>query len=133
MGLILDTCVFIRAEKQGNAIDFAQWLDYGGGYISAITATELLMGVHRANSEDRKLRRSAYVETVLAHFPVLNFTLETARIHAEVSSYLRKAGQEIGAHDSLIAASAIEHGFALLTYNLSEFNRVPGLKVVIPI
>lgn len=132
MGLILDTCVFIRAERQGSAIDFTQWLDYGSGYISAITATELLIGVHHANSEDRKLRRFAYVEAVLAHFPVLNFTLETARIHAEVSAYLRKMGQEIGAHDALIAASAIEHGFALLTYNLSEFNRVPGLKVVSP-
>lgn len=35
MGLILDTGIFIRAEKQGNQIDFKQWSSFGDGYISS--------------------------------------------------------------------------------------------------
>ena len=130
MGLMIDTCIFISAEKENKSLNFNQWLEYGNACISAITASELLVGVYRADNEKKKVRRSAFVEAILSGLPILNFTLETARIHAEISTYLIKQGRVIGAHDLLIAATALSHGCALLTHNQNEFKRVPGLRIL---
>jgi len=54
MGLVLDTNVFIHAERRQTGIDFSQWQDYGEAFISAITVSELLVGVHRANDEKHR-------------------------------------------------------------------------------
>lgn len=130
MGLILDTNVLIRAERKGASIDFSPWASWGDAYISAITASELLVGVHRADSQARRLRRSSFVERVLATLPVLDFTLEVARTHAEILAILRSRGETIGAHDLIIAATALSSGHAVLTTDLDEFRRVPGLEVL---
>jgi len=52
MGLMVDTNVFIRFEKSGNPIDFSTWDASAKVYISAVVVSELLMGVHRANTEE---------------------------------------------------------------------------------
>ncbi len=130
MGLILDTNVIIRADRRGTPVDFTVWSSWGDAYISAITASELLVGVHRADSEARRLRRAAFVEGVLAAIPVLDFTLEVARTHAEILAILKSRGEVIGAHDLIIAATALSAGHAVLTTDLDEFRRVPGLEVL---
>ena len=130
MGLILDTNVLIRAERNGASVDFGPWCSWGDAYISAITASELLVGVHRADSEARRVRRSSFVEGVLAALPVLDFTLEVARAHAEILAILSSRGELIGAHDVIIAATALSAGHAILTTDLDEFRRVPGLEVL---
>ncbi|HEX4045579.1 MAG TPA: type II toxin-antitoxin system VapC family toxin [Gammaproteobacteria bacterium] len=129
MGLILDTCIFIQAEKQNVPMNFDQWQADEEVHISVITAAELLMGVHRANTEARRIKRSAFVEGIINEIPIIDFTIEVCRIHAEVYSYLAQQGQLIGAHDLIIAATALTYGHALLTTNQREFNRVPGLTV----
>jgi tRNA(fMet)-specific endonuclease VapC len=98
-------------------------------YISVVTVSELLMGVHRANTEERRRRRSIFVEAAVARVSVLDFTLGSARIHAEIYAELAKKGQMIGAHDLIIAATARYHGLSILTENVDEFTRVPGLRV----
>ncbi len=130
MGLILDTNVFIHAERSGSPIDFLKWEKYGDVYISAITVSELLVGVHCANSDARQTRRSAFVESILAKLPVLGFHTEEARVHAGLFATLSKKGQLIGAHDLLIAATAIVYSCAVLTANTKEFERVPGLETI---
>ena len=130
MGLMLDTNVFIYSERSGNPIDFSKWEEYGDVYISSITVSELLVGVHYADSDARKTRRSAFVESVLAKIPVLGFNTEEARMHAGLFSTLTKQGQIIGAHDLIIAATAIVHNCAVLTENIREFERVPGLEAI---
>lgn len=133
MGLIFDTCIFIHAEKQGEDLDFERWAArYDEVYITAITVSELLVGVHRANSEARRVQRSAFVEMIISSFPALNFTPEIARIHAELYAHLGQQGNRIGAHDLLIAATAIAQGHAVLTANSHEFKRIPGLVVLTP-
>lgn len=128
MGLIVDTCIFIQAEKQNNPIDLRQWREEIV-YISAITASELLVGVHRADTQARRLKRTAFVEAILLRVPVLDFTLEAARIHAELYAQLTTQGNIIGAHDLIIAATALAHDYTLITNNHTEFRRVPGLKI----
>ena len=130
MGLMLDTNVFIYSERSGNAIDFSQWEDYGDVYISAITVSELLVGISYADSDARKVRRSAFVEYILAALPVLSFNTKEARVHAGLFATLRKQGQMIGAHDLIIAATAIVHNCVVLTENMKEFERVPGLETL---
>jgi tRNA(fMet)-specific endonuclease VapC len=130
MGILLDTNVLIRAERGVQAVDFSRWQDRGSAFISAITASELLIGVHRADSEARRVRRSAFVEGLLAAIPVLEFGLEAARIHARVTAHLARQGRLIGPHDLIIAATALSYGYAVLTANLDEFQRVPGLEVL---
>ncbi len=130
MGLILDTNVFIQAERSQKKIDFSQWRSYGEAFISAITVSELLVGVHRASDEKHRLRRAAFVEAVITKIPILAFDTESARIHALLFAELASQGRLIGAHDLIIAATALKHGCAVLTANLSEFERVPNLKVI---
>ena len=129
MGLILDTDVLIRGEKQGIEIDFTRWSEHGEAYMSAITCSELLIGVYRANTPARRARRSAYVETVLARVPILAFDATVARTHAQLLGALAR-NVTLGAHDLIIGATALAHGFALLTANVADFGRMPGVVVV---
>ena len=131
MGLVLDTCVLISAERQGKITCFDEWQNSEEEvYISVVTASELLTGVFRANTEARRLKRSAFVETIINEIPIIDFTLEVARLHAEIYAYLAERGQLIGAHDLIIAATALAQGHGLLTGNYQEFSRVPGLNVI---
>jgi tRNA(fMet)-specific endonuclease VapC len=52
-----------------------------------------------------------------------------SRVHAPVWTHLLNASTPIGPHDLLIAATALAHGFEILTENLREFVSVPGLVV----
>ena len=130
MGLMVNTNVFIRFEKSGKPIDFSAWETSQQVYISAVIVSELLMGVHRANTEERRQRRSIFVEAVISGVGVLDFTAPAARIHAEIHADLAKKGQMIGAHDLIIAATARCHDLSVLTDNVEEFSRVPGLNVI---
>src|SRR5579859_5102400 len=97
--------------------------------ISVITVSELLHGVHRARGE-RRTRRTAFVEHLLADLQAIPITDRVARVHADVWARLAARGDVIGAHDLWIAATALAHGLGIATGNADEFERVPGLRVV---
>jgi len=97
--------------------------------VASITASELLHGVHRAAPE-RRARREAFVETVLAAFPPLPFGLLAARVHASIWADLAAAGRDVGAHDRIVAATAIANGWRIGTANLRHFERIAGLDIV---
>ena len=130
MGLMVDTNVFIRFEKSGTSLDLSSWDSSQKVYASVVTVSELLMGVHRANTEERRQRRLTFVEAVISGVGVLDFTLAVARVHAEIWADLAKKGQLIGAHDLMIAATARCQDLSLWTANIQEFSRVPGLRVL---
>jgi tRNA(fMet)-specific endonuclease VapC len=98
--------------------------------IAAITASELLHGVHRATPEHRG-RREAFVESVLAAFPTIAFDLLVARVHARLRATLAAAGAGVGAHDRLVAATALSAGWQVATANERHFGRIPGLATVL--
>jgi tRNA(fMet)-specific endonuclease VapC len=141
MGTILDTTVFISMERVvrtlplagamgevGRRLEAALGPAEGVG-IASITASELLHGVHRATAEHRP-RREAFVEAVLAAFPLVSFDLLAARAHARLWASLASTGKDIGAHDRIVAATAIAAGWRVATANVRHFERVPGLDVV---
>jgi tRNA(fMet)-specific endonuclease VapC len=138
MGTLLDTTVFIDLERAvrrlppGSAMTevSGRLEEQPGPYeevgVAAITASALLHGVHRATPEYRA-RREAFVEAILAAFPPLPFGLLAARAHARVWAELAAAGHDVGAHDRLVAATAIAAGWRVGTANLRHFDRIVGL------
>jgi len=98
--------------------------------ISAITASELLHGVERAQDPGRKMRRQQHVEQILAALCIEPFDLAQARVHARIWADLEMRGQMIGPHDLQIAAAGLALGHEVATLNVQEFRRVSGLKVV---
>lgn len=74
--------------------------------MGVVAVSELLHGVYRAESKERRLRRSAYVEKVIELFPIYPFELAAAGIYAELWAGLKKSGIQIGARDLLIGATA---------------------------
>jgi predicted nucleic acid-binding protein len=75
-------------------------------------------------------RRETFVEAVLAAFSPLPFGLLAARAHARIWAGLAAAGQDVGAHDRLVAATAITAGWRVGTANLRHFDRIPGLDIL---
>ena len=130
MAVLIDSSIFIAVERRG--LPPAEAMALVGAEdvaLAAITTSELLVGVSRADTQARRLRREGFVEAILAALPVLPFDLRAARVHADLSHQLAVAGSPVGAHDLLIAATALADGCAVLTHNLRDFGRVPGLVV----
>jgi tRNA(fMet)-specific endonuclease VapC len=140
VGTLLDTTVFIEFERatRGAPAEHAMQtvsrrLEEQLGSddevaIASITASELLHGVHRANEQNRA-QREAFVEAVLAAFPSLPFDLLAARAHARLWAGLASTGTDIGAHDRIVAATAISIGWHIASANARHFERIPGLNI----
>jgi tRNA(fMet)-specific endonuclease VapC len=132
LGLLIDTSLFIAIERSGaHPSALLEQLGSRPVAISAITASEILHGVHRADSAVRRGRRERFVEAVLEAIPVLPFNLDVARIHAQLCADLEIRGQTIGANDVIIAATALAHDLTVITGNVRHFKRVAGLRVVV--
>ncbi len=99
-------------------------------FIAAITASELLHGVERANTKTRRTERSQFVEDLFDRLVIIDFNLAIARRHAALWAKLEMRGQVIGAHDMQIAATAIESGHSVATLNEKDFQRIPDLALV---
>lgn len=130
MAQLIDANVIIGMERRGRTLaDLAALIPDEPVAIASITASELLVGIHRADTPERSLRRERFVEAFLARVPAIPFDLIVARVHARLWAQLAGGGQMIGPHDLLIAATAVAHGYAVVTENVREFSRIPGLTV----
>jgi tRNA(fMet)-specific endonuclease VapC len=126
--VLIDTSVLIDDERRGRGLQ--QLVGDDERAISVVTVSELLHGVHRADSDARRVRRQAFVERLLAGIQPVPVTEQIARVHADIWARLEASGNTIGAHDLWIAATALGHGMRLATTNRREFERVPGLTVI---
>jgi tRNA(fMet)-specific endonuclease VapC len=132
MGALIDTSIFIAAER--GRLNLDEVLGKSADIelaISAVTASELLHGVHRASKKNQKARREAFVERLLEVWPVLPFDLTAARLHAGLWTRLAAKGVSIGPHDLMIAATALANGLSLVTRDKRSFPKIPGLQVVL--
>jgi tRNA(fMet)-specific endonuclease VapC len=92
---------------------------------SLIVACELRYGACKKGSSVL----SARVEQILTALPVLPLEEETARHYAKIRTELERMGQPIGGNDLLIAAHALSMNLTVVTANVREFSRVPGLII----
>ena len=92
--------------------------------ISAITLSELLHGAEKSAKVAQNL---AAVEEFASLLEVLPYSAKAAQHYGAIRTALEKVGTPIGVNDLHIAAHARSEGLTLVTNNLGEFERVPGL------
>src|SRR6266436_4171444 len=129
MAIILDADVIIRGEK--GSFDLKNWLSGQPDELfelAAITVAELWHGVERATAP-HGTRRLQYLQSVLAVLPVRPYTEQTAYEHARIWADLEAAGKMIGYYDLIVAATGLERGSQVATFNRRHFDSVSGLTV----
>lgn len=130
MGVIVDTSVLVSFERGDQALEkLVAGREHEPFGISVVTVSELLHGVHRADSEKRRLKRSAFVEKVIQTFPLYPFDLSVARMYAKVWANLAKKGVTIGAHDLMIASTALALGFSIVTSDMRDYGKIREVSV----
>lgn len=92
---------------------------------SIVVACELRYGAVKKGSP----RLTARVEQLLGSLEVLPLEGDADHHYAEIRAHLRRVGQPIGPNDLLIAAHTLALGLTLVTGNVQEFSRVPGLSI----
>ncbi|MDD2699615.1 MAG: type II toxin-antitoxin system VapC family toxin [Sideroxydans sp.] len=97
---------------------------HGRMAISSITLAELVHGAEKSSDVSRNM---AVVEDFVSRLEVLAYDDKAAWQYGNIRATLEKAGQLIGINDLHIAAHARSNGLTLVTNNLREFERVPGL------
>ena len=95
--------------------------------LPAIAAYEIWVGVIGSQNP---ARRRAQFEQFLAVVPVLEFDAATGRKAAELRHAMERKSEAIGPLDTIIAGTALAYDASLVTRNVREFARVPGLNVV---
>lgn len=131
MGTLIDTSVLIAAER--GRIDLAGLRDEDEDEpvaMAAISASELLHGVHRVQGAVARARAERFVERLLDVMPVIPFDLDVARVHARLDADLSAAGIAVGDADLMIAATAVWLDYRVATRDLRSFARITGLPVV---
>lgn len=130
MAIIVDADVIIRGER--GTFDLKKWLSARSGEqveIAAITVAELWHGVERADAAHRS-RRERYVRSAMEAMSIVPYTESTALEHARIWAALEATGRMIGDYDLIVAATALERGSAVATFNERHFSSVPGLRVI---
>ena len=124
---MLDTNVVSELVRQpdGEAARRAASLEPRTIAVSIIVAAELRYGAARR----RSARLTRQLETVLAALVTLPLAPPADAHYAAIRSELERVGRTIGHNDLLIAAHARALDLTLVTRNVREFQRVPGLVV----
>lgn len=113
----------MTAERSGASLDDII-SDEDDVVIAAITAAELLVGVELAEGRHRQRRRS-FVDNVLSTIPAEPYDLDVAKFHASLLAHTRRSGRPRGAHDLLIAATALAHKRAVVSADPTGFADLP--------
>ena len=125
---LLDTNVLSQLVRQPQGEVAHKIAEIGEAAVctSVIVACELRYGAAKKGSP----RLSAQVEAILGAIEILPFDVPADAAYADLRIALEQAGTPIGPNDMLIAADALAHDCVLVTANVREFSRVPGLSVV---
>jgi tRNA(fMet)-specific endonuclease VapC len=122
-----DTCIALVKRKPAPVLRRLSALAPGEAGISAVTLAELRCGVEKSAARDRNDRA---LDAFVLPLEVADFDEAAAAAYGAVRSALEKAGTPVGPLDTQIGAHALSLGAALVTHNVREFRRVPGLTVV---
>ncbi len=98
----------------------------GTVHICSIVLAELYYGANKSDSTFQSLNLSLILD-ILRDFPSLPFDDRAAEEYGKIRHDLTKRGLLIGSNDMLIASIALANQMILVTHNLKEFERIPGL------
>jgi tRNA(fMet)-specific endonuclease VapC len=117
----------VEAERHAKRLD--QLIgDEDDVVMAAVTVAELLVGVELADRRRRKTRER-YVARVLATIPSEPYDSDVAQAHARLLVHSRGSGRPRGAHDLIIAATALARGRMIVTADAGGFDDLPGVVV----
>lgn len=125
--LLFDTTFLIDVERAGSELDEAVDNDDDVA-IAAITIAELRVGVEVSQGKAR-ISRLAFVDDVLATIPVIDYDVDVAEAHAHLLVVVRQQGRPRGAHDLVIAATALASQRTVLTADQTAFTDLPGVAL----
>jgi tRNA(fMet)-specific endonuclease VapC len=124
--LVLDTNTCIYALKlRGRVVQRLREHSPDDVGITIVTVAELWSGA-RKSARSSATRRE--IDAFLEPFVVLPFDHQAAEAYARARHELERRGRPISERDLLIASIALARGLTVVTHNVSEFGRVPGLK-----
>ena len=127
--LILDTGVLIVAERSRESLGSVLTAD-DDVVIAAVTAAELFAGIELADERFRQ-RRSAFVNRALDLIPVVPYDLSIAKAHGLLLAHSHQTGRPRGAHDMIIAATAIATQRTIVTRDkAARFGELPGVESI---
>ena len=128
MKYLLDTniCVFLKAKRHPQLAARIRKTRKRDVAVSTVTEAELKYGAYKSNDPARNMTA---VDALLATIAILPFESTAADAYGQIRATLEKSGQIIGPYDLMIAAQAIAHRLTIVTNNVREFSRVPGLAV----
>lgn len=129
MKLMLDTniCIYIIKQRPPEVLTRFNAYVIGDIAVSSITVAELQFGVQRSQTPERN---QPALDQFLLPLTVVGFDQAAAVTYGQVRTSLERNGRPIGPLDTLIAAHALSLNLSLVTNNVDEFARVPGLKVI---
>jgi tRNA(fMet)-specific endonuclease VapC len=135
LGLVLDSSVVIDAERKKQPVtDFIEAILAAHGPVdlslSPVTVAELVHGIYRARTPEASRRRREYIEELVSLVPVHPVTNRTAWLVGKIEGQEAAKGNVLPFNDLMIAVTAIEQGYAVLTVNVRHFQKVPDLTVV---
>lgn len=128
MQYLLDTniCIYIARRRPPQVLSRLQRLRPGDVAMSVITYLELAYGAAKSQHPEANLTR---IDQLRLLIPVLPLEPSVGLHYGRLRAGLEKSGRPIGAYDLLIAAHALSLGLILVTNNVREFSRVPGLRI----
>ncbi|HXP38960.1 MAG TPA: PIN domain-containing protein [Candidatus Acidoferrales bacterium] len=134
MGLILDSSVLIKAERQGqNARQMLTAISRTAGNtdiaISVVTLIELAHGAARADTAQRKAKRYQFIQELLMALPIHPVTVPIALRVGQIDGENQAKGVRLPLADLLIGVTALDLGYSVATGHLRHFQLVPGLSV----
>jgi predicted nucleic acid-binding protein len=135
LGVILDSSVVIEAERQHlNVAQFLKLVVEKVGEMEAaiysITVAELVHGIYRADTPERRERRRTFLDELKATVPVYPITDNTAELVGRVGAESSTIGVTIPFDALLIGACALERSYAIATCNFRHFQKIPGLTLM---
>lgn len=128
--LIIDTGVLVASERgRTGLMDVVSEDD--DLVIAAITVAELRTGIELANVRHRA-GRAEFLVKVLETLPVEPYDLATAEVHGRLLAHVHRSGTKRGAHDLMIAATALATRRIVLTTDRSaNFHDLPGVGCIV--
>lgn len=122
---MLDTNITIYVIKKRPIEVLNLFNEHAGGLcISSVTLAELLHGAEKSAKPAHNLRQ---VDDFVSRLDVLDYGAKAAAHYGQIRAALEQLGKPIGVNDLHIAGHARSEGLTLVTNNLREFERVPGL------
>lgn len=125
---LLDTNILIYAKNEKNiqVRDKIKSIDNDYLFISIFSVAEMVFGCSKSMNPVKN--KQALIEFLLP-FNILQFEQSDCDAYGQIRAYLEKKGEPIGTIDTFIGSMAVSRNFILVTNNVKEFSKIPGLKI----